>query len=50
MNTAQVMMHYTDGRPSETRDMTDEEIAELDAEGLTLDNTNETPSAIDSEQ
>jgi hypothetical protein len=28
-DTPQVTTHYTDGRPSETRDMTSEEIAEL---------------------
>lgn len=27
-NTPQVTTHYTDGQPSETRDMTPEEIAE----------------------
>lgn len=29
MNTPQVITHYADGRPSKTRDMTPEEIAEL---------------------
>jgi hypothetical protein len=28
-DTPQVTTHYADGRPSETRDMTPEEIAEL---------------------
>jgi hypothetical protein len=28
-NTPQMTTHYADGRPSETRDMTPEEIAEL---------------------
>ena len=28
-DTPQVTIHYADGRPSETRDMTPEEIAEL---------------------
>jgi hypothetical protein len=28
-NKPQVTTHYADGRPSEVRDMTDEEIAEL---------------------
>jgi hypothetical protein len=35
----QITTHYADGRPSETRDMTDEEIAQLLSEG-----TDETPS------
>ena len=29
MNTRQITTHYADGRPSETRDMTAEEIAAL---------------------
>jgi hypothetical protein len=29
MNTRQITTHYADGRPSETRDMTPEEIAAL---------------------
>jgi hypothetical protein len=41
----QVTTHYADGRPSEVRDMTDEEIAELKPEGWTLEGTDETPSA-----
>ena len=28
-NTPQITTHYADGTPSETRDMTDEEIAQL---------------------
>lgn len=28
-NTPQITTHYTDGTPSEVRDMTDEEIAQL---------------------
>jgi hypothetical protein len=44
MNKPQVTTHYADGRPSETRDMTDEEIAELKPEGWTLDDTDETLS------
>jgi hypothetical protein len=31
-NTPQITIHYADGRPSETRDMTPEEIAELPME------------------
>jgi hypothetical protein len=45
MSKPQITTHYMDGRPSETRDMTDAEIAELLPEGSTLDNTDETPSA-----
>jgi hypothetical protein len=44
MSKPQITTHYANGRPSETRDMTDEEIAELKPEGWTLDNTDETPS------
>ena len=33
-DTPQVTTHYADGRPSEVRDMTDEEIAELRTELL----------------
>ena len=40
-NTPQVTTHYADGTPSETRDMTPEEIAELKT-GLLQD---ETPTA-----
>ena len=36
MSKPQITTHYADGRPSETRDMTDEEIAELLPEGATL--------------
>ena len=31
MSKPQITTHYADGRPSETRDMTDEEIAEMEA-------------------
>jgi len=34
MSKPQITTHYADGTPSETRDMTDEEIAELTAEPL----------------
>jgi hypothetical protein len=44
-DTPQITTHYADGRPSETRDMTPEEIAELMPEGLTLDTANEAPTA-----
>jgi hypothetical protein len=41
----QITTHYLDGRPSETRDMTDEEIAQLPTEPLFSEEpTNETPS------
>jgi hypothetical protein len=40
-NTPQITTHYADGTPSETRDMTPEEIAELPT-GLLDD---ETPTA-----
>ena len=44
MNTTpQITTHYSDGRASETRDMTPEEIAELLPEGTTLDGQNQTP-------
>jgi len=36
----QITTHYADGRPSETRDMTDEEIASIPTEPQ----ANETPS------
>jgi hypothetical protein len=39
----QITTHYADGRPSETRDMTDEEIAQLPT-GLLPEVTDETPS------
>jgi len=32
MDTPKITIHYADGRTSETRDMTDEEIASLPAE------------------
>jgi hypothetical protein len=42
MSKPQVTTHYTDGRPSETRDMTDQEISELQP----IEEPNdETPSA-----
>jgi hypothetical protein len=44
-DTPQVTTHYADGTPSETRDMTPEEIAELLPEGSLLDNRDETPAA-----
>jgi hypothetical protein len=44
-DTPQVTTHYADGRPSETRDMTPEEIAELLPEGSLLDGTYEAPTA-----
>lgn len=37
-NTPQTTIHYADGQPSETRDMTPEEIAEL-PEALPLGNS-----------
>ena len=40
-NIPQVTTHYADGRPSETRDMTPEEIAQLLPEGSTLANIQE---------
>jgi hypothetical protein len=41
----QITTHYADGRPSETRDMTDEEIAQLPTELLfTEEPTDETLS------
>jgi hypothetical protein len=45
MSKPQITTHYVDGRPSETRDMTDEEIAQLPTEPLfTEEATDETPS------
>jgi hypothetical protein len=44
-DTPQVTTHYADGRPSETRDMTPEEIADLLPEGSRVDTPNETPTA-----
>jgi hypothetical protein len=44
-DTPQITTHYADGTPSETRDMTPEEIAELLPEGSLLDTPNETPTA-----
>ena len=41
----QITTHYADGTPSETRDMTPEEIAELLPEGTLLGKTDETPTA-----
>jgi hypothetical protein len=43
-DTPQVITHYADGRPSETRDMTPEEIADLLPEGSLLDTANEAPT------
>jgi hypothetical protein len=40
-DTPQVTTHYADGRPSETREMTPEEIAELLPEGFILSNIQE---------
>jgi hypothetical protein len=41
----QITTHYADGTPSETRDMTDEEIAQLPTALLFSDEpTDETPS------
>jgi hypothetical protein len=37
METPQITTHYADGRPSETRDMTPEEIASLPNEPLSLE-------------
>jgi hypothetical protein len=47
MSKPQITTHYADGRPSETRDMTDEEIAQLPTEPLEHyeQSTNETSSA-----
>jgi hypothetical protein len=51
MSKPQITTHYADGRPSETRNMTDEEISQLPTELLFHEEaTDETPSAIDSEQ
>jgi hypothetical protein len=47
MNRPQVVTHFIDGRPSETRDMTDEEMAELGSgprDPLLEETNNETPS------
>jgi hypothetical protein len=45
MTKPQITTHYADGTPSETRDMTDEEMAQLTAAPLFPDTiTNETPS------
>ena len=40
----QITTHYADGRPSETRDMTDEEIAQLPTEPMYPEAQDETPS------
>jgi hypothetical protein len=46
MSQQQITTHYADGRPSETRDMTDEEIAQLPTEPLFPEEpTDETLSA-----
>ena len=42
-DTPQITTYYADGTPSETRDMTPEEIAQL-PQG-SLEGTNETPTA-----
>jgi hypothetical protein len=47
MNRLQVVTHFMDGSPSETRDMTDEELAQLIPEGsitFSEEPTDETPS------
>ena len=41
-NKPQITTHYTDGTPSETRDMTDEEIGQLPPP---VEGTDETPTA-----
>ena len=41
-NKPQITTHYADGTPSETRDMTDEEIAQLPP---AIEATDETPTA-----
>jgi hypothetical protein len=46
MDTPQMTTHYADGRPSETRDMTPEEIAMLPInQEPPLEGTDETPNA-----
>jgi hypothetical protein len=42
-NTPQITTHYSDGTPSETREMTPEEIDQLPQ--ALLDTPNETPTA-----
>jgi len=44
--TPQITTHYADGTPSETRDMTAEEIAQIPTEPLfsELENESETPA------
>jgi hypothetical protein len=45
MSKPQITTHYADGTPSETRDMTDQEIAELSTRlPFPEEPTNETPS------
>jgi hypothetical protein len=44
-DTPQITIHYFDGRESELRDMTLEEIAELKPIGTITDGTDETPTA-----
>jgi hypothetical protein len=44
-NKLQITTHYADGTPSETRDMTPEEIAQLLPEGTFLEGTDETLTA-----
>jgi hypothetical protein len=42
MNKPQITTHYADGRPSETRDMTDEELSQLLPDPVVLiDSTND---------
>jgi hypothetical protein len=44
--TPQITTHYADGRPSETRDMTPEEIAQIPTEPLFPEDPNdETPDS-----
>jgi hypothetical protein len=46
MEKLQITTHYADGRQSETRDMTDEEVAEIFTDSSNLgEGTDETPSA-----
>jgi hypothetical protein len=40
----QITTHYVDGRPSETRDMTAEEIAQLLPEGFIVENIQKSES------
>jgi hypothetical protein len=47
MSKPQITTHYADGTPSETRDMTDEEIAQLPTEPLEHYEQNPNPSPTD---